>query len=300
MIAMVKRFLLVYFRDKLSVFFSLLSIIITVGLYILFLSELQIDSIKSIFGDNIPENLIDKIVHSWIISGLLSIIPATSALGTLGTIVFDREKKKIPDFIISPQNKFVYPVSAIFSACIVGLMMSLIAFLIYGIYMYLDCGLYLEFWDYVKSILIILYSSVLSSTFMGFFVSFLKTGSSFSTLSIIVGTLIGFLTGIYVPIGILPQAIQNIVMFFPFSHIAVLFRDLLMAQPINQLVQSVDSQLLVEGNLLNEYKELYGIEFTIGSHTISNLESILYILVVIIISTVLFAFNFNRKKKNIN
>ncbi len=299
MFAMIKRYLLVYLRDRISVFFSLLSIIITVGLYILFLSKLQIDSIKSIFGNSIPDDIIAKNVHTWIISGLLSIIPATSSLGTLGTVVFDREKKRIQDYVVSPQNRFLYPAASIFSACTIGLMMSLIAFVLYGIYMYIDCGIYFGIQDYIKSVLLILYASILSSTLMGFFISFLRTGSSFSTLSIIVGTLIGFLTGIYVPVGILPTGIQYIVKFFPFSHISILFRDLLMKEPLKQMINAVGNIDVPVETMVNEYKELYGIEFTIGNHTISNVESIIYILFIIIISSILFVYNFNRKKEKI-
>lgn len=299
MFAMIKRYLLVYLRDRLSVFFSLLSIIITVGLYILFLSELQVDSIKSIFGNSIPIDVIAKNVHTWIISGLLSIIPATSSLGTLGTVVFDREKKRIQDYIVSPQNRFFYPISSIISACVIGLMMSIIAFALYGIYMYIDCGIYFGIHVYIKSILLILYASILSSTLMGFFISFLRTGSAFSTLSIIVGTLIGFLTGIYVPIGVLPKGIQYIVKFFPFSHISTLFRDLLMKEPLQELVNSVENSNIPVDAMINEYKSLYGIEFTIGNHIISNYESIIYILFIIIVSCFLFAYNFNRKKEKI-
>lgn len=163
--------------------------------------------------------------------------------------------------------------------------------------MYIDCGIYFGIQDYIKSVLLILYASILSSTLMGFFISFLRTGSSFSTLSIIVGTLIGFLTGIYVPVGILPTGIQYIVKFFPFSHISILFRDLLMKEPLKQMINAVGNIDVPVETMVNEYKELYGIEFTIGNHTISNVESIIYILFIIIISSILFVYNFNRKKE---
>ena len=51
-----------------------------------------------------------------------------------------------------------------------------------------------------------------------------KTQNAYGVASTVVNTLIGFLMGIYVPIGVLPSAVQTAIRLFPISHAAVLFR----------------------------------------------------------------------------
>ena len=53
-------------------------------------------------------------------------------------------------------------------------------------------------------------------------VSWFKSIHAFSTASSIVGTFIGFLTGIYIPFRSLPEAVQLVIKIFPPSHTAVL------------------------------------------------------------------------------
>ena len=71
--------------------------------------------------------------------------------------------------------------------------------------------------------------SILSCTAMlFFFMSFFKSATSFSNVTTIIGTLSGFLMGIYVPVGALPKLLQTIISLFPPSHCAALFRNLMM------------------------------------------------------------------------
>jgi multidrug/hemolysin transport system permease protein len=65
---------------------------------------------------------------------------------------------------------------------------------------------------------------------MYYIVSWFKSINAFSTASSIVGTLIGFITGIYIPIGSVPEAVQMVIKIFPPSHAAVLFRSVMMEQ----------------------------------------------------------------------
>lgn len=296
---MIKRYLLIHLRDRTSVFFSLLSVFVTVGLYILFLAELQADSIRSIFGGFVSENVISEIVHTWTISGLLAIIPATSALGALGHLPYDRESGRVRDYIVSPQNSLYYPVAAMFSGALVAVIMSLFAFGIYSIYMYVDCGIYYSITEYLQIAAIVLLGAILSAATMAFAVSFLRGTPAFSAFSIFFGTLIGFFTGIYVPVGILPSAVQYAVKLFPFSHIATLLRSVMMEESMNKLLSTTLPENFEGADLLLVYKELYGVEFTLGEHVVSQTESIIFISAVAITGCILFFINYKRKKTTV-
>ena len=84
-----------YFRDKASVFFSLMSVFIVILLYIFFLSNVQVQSISQQMGGVINENNIAYLINTWVLAGLLSIMAVTTTLGALGFMVSDRENKII-------------------------------------------------------------------------------------------------------------------------------------------------------------------------------------------------------------
>ena len=86
MIAFAKRNLKLFFRDKSSVFFSLLSVLIVLGLYVLFLGDQLVSSMKDVTGAN-------RLMDSWIMAGILAVTPVSTTLGSFGTMVADKAKK---------------------------------------------------------------------------------------------------------------------------------------------------------------------------------------------------------------
>ena len=79
---LLKRNLKVFFRDKSSVFFSLLAVFIIIGLYVLFLR----DTIMTGF-----EGMGDDAVHmldNWIMAGMLAVTAITTTMGAFGTVSY--------------------------------------------------------------------------------------------------------------------------------------------------------------------------------------------------------------------
>ena len=53
----------IFLRNKSEVFFSFLSVFIILGLYVLFLGDVQVRNIQSIVGQDFPE--IEALVYAW-------------------------------------------------------------------------------------------------------------------------------------------------------------------------------------------------------------------------------------------
>lgn len=51
---------------------------------------------------------------------------------------------------------------------------------------------------------------------------------AYETAVSIISSVIGFLAGIYIPLGVLPQAIQYVGILFPVTHSASLLRQVMM------------------------------------------------------------------------
>ncbi len=258
--SLVMRNIKVYYRDKVSVFFSFLSILIIIMLYALFLGNIQVDAIKSTAGD---VQGIRYLVDTWIMAGIIAISSVTISLGALGTMVDDQHKKILRDFVVAPIKKTRIVASYILSTWIIALVVGLFTFVLAELYIFISGGEFVTFPQFLKILGIMLLCIFSSASIMFFIASFIKTANAFATLSTIVGTMIGFLAGIYVPMGVLPSAIQTVIKFVPVSHGAVLLRQVLMEKPLDNVFA------MAPAAAKTHYMEFNGVMFKAGDSEIS-------------------------------
>ena len=266
MISFAKRNLKVYFRDKSSVFFSLLAVLIVLGLYILFLGDQLIHSVSDMVSGG------DRLMDSWIMAGILAVTPVSTTLGSFGAIVNDKSRKIIKDFRCSPIKSGSLAGGYIISSFCVGTIMSVFALVIIEIWFAAKGYALLSGLQLLQTLGVILISVLTSSAMMYLVVSLFSSQNAFATASTIIGTLIGFITGIYLPIGSTDQSVQYVIEFFPISHAASLFRKILMADPMAESFKNIPEKHLTD------FKLEMGVEFNAFDHSFTTLESILYLL----------------------
>lgn len=278
------RNLKIFFRDKSAVFFSLLSVFIIIALYVVFLGDMLEKGMPEIKNARF-------LMDSWIMAGLLGITSITTTMGAFGIMVEDRYKNISKDFYTAPVKKSTLAGGYILSTFVIGVIMSVISLVLAEIYIVSSGGEFLPFKAVLKTLGLILLSVVSSSSMVFFAVSFFKSQNAFSNASTIIGTLIGFLTGIYIPVGNLPESVQFFIKIFPVAHSAALFRQVFMEYPLSQAFLGAPAAQL------DGFKYDLGVVFSFGSHSVSPLESI----VVLILTTAVFyglaIINMSRKKK---
>lgn len=264
----------VFYRDKTLVFFSLLSIFIVIMLYALFLQKTQIDAIEQVTKAT-PEMV--TMVNEWLVAGLLSMIAVTTTLAAFSITVQDIEMKVTADFLTAPISRSTIQFSYVINAFLIGLVFSFIALIGCEIFLVATGGNLLSFEALLKVIGILLLSVTLASMFNLLLVQFVKSQSAFSTLSTIVGTLIGFLCGVYVPLGVVPSFAQNIIMYFPISHTTVLLRDAIMHDSLQNVFKTIPSEQV------DAYKLNYGVMYEMNGHILSQSTSVIIILTATIV-----------------
>jgi len=228
MIAFAGRNLKVFFRDKAAVFFSLLASLIIIGLYALFLGNNMAS-----YLEQFPDSRL--LVDRWLVAGLVSITSITTAMGAFGVMVDDKSKQIIKDFLTSPIRRWKLMAGYIFSAFIIGYIMSVITLLVAQVYILAQGGS-------------IILAGFCNTTMVFFFAAFFSTDTSFSTASTVLGTLIGFVTGIYIPIGVLPESVQWVIKLFPTSHAVVILRQILTESTMAKYTDFIPAASLTEIN----------------------------------------------------
>jgi multidrug/hemolysin transport system permease protein len=265
MTTFIKRNLKLFFRDKSAVFFSLLAVIIIIGLYALFLGDVWLEDLSDVSGARF-------LMDSWLIAGLLAVTSVTTTLGAFGIMVEDKTKKIAKDFYSAPIKRSSITGGYLFSVVIIGVIMSIVALVLSEIYVVANGGLLIGAVAAIKVFGIILLATLSNTALMCFIVSFFKSQNAYATASTIIGTLIGFVAGIYLPIGNLPEAVQTVVKVFPISHAAVLLRQVVMGVPIDVSFAGAPQEAL------DSFNSMLGISYKFGDFTVTPLMSIAYLV----------------------
>ena len=127
-LGLTKRDMLIFFKDKQSIVFSLLTSIIVLVLYLLFLKNTFIDSINSTLqqvpelNGLVPSDTIEMYVNLTLLVGIVGSAMITVPYNCLSTVVNDRERKVDYDILATPIKRWQiilsYFVSAAASAII--------------------------------------------------------------------------------------------------------------------------------------------------------------------------------------
>ena len=265
MISLIKRNMLLFFKDKTSVFFSFMAVFVVLGLYVCFLGDMMIQPLKQDFPDTARE-----LSDTWIMAGTLGIVSLTTSLSVLGIIIEDKSRSILNDFYIAPISQRKVTGAYLLSTICITFLVSVVTLIIGELYIVAYGGSLLTLSALLKVLACMMLSILSCTSMLFFFMSFFKSATSFSNVTTIIGTLSGFLMGIYVPVA-LPKLLQTVISLFPPSHCAALFRNIMMDDVLTRTFQSIPAEHLTA------FKKQFGLVYSYGGHTTNTLDHILII-----------------------
>lgn len=256
------RNLTLFFKDRTAVLLSFLAEFIVVGLYILFIRKNMIENFSQV------EN-IEILMDVWMSAGILGITSVTTTMGAYGIMVDDKTKRINKDFATSPIRRFSLLGGYMSGAVVIGLFMSVFLFLVSAVYILHKYQVQLGDGQGVKIFILLGLVTISNSSMVLFIVSFLKSSNALASCCTILGALIGFLTGIYLPMGNLPDGVQWLVKCFPVSHGVVLLRQILMEPLIKDVFGNVES------NAAKAFMDFMGVRYLWDGVTVTFVDSML-------------------------
>lgn len=283
MIYFANRNLKLFFRDKSAVFFSLLASLIIIGLYILFLGDTYTENLKGM-------DHADELIDNWVMAGLLAVTSVTTTLGAFGIMVNDKAQKIYKDFYASPISRRNIAGGYLVSAFAIGFIMSVITLIFAEIYIVAQGGSMMTVPVLVKVLLLVLLADLTNTAMIFFITSFFESQNAFTTASTVIGTLIGFITGIYLPIGSLPEGVQWIIKLFPTSHAAALMRQTMMEDSMSSAFVHAPV------SFVSEFEESMGLVYHYGKYQLNNMNSMLILLGFALVFFLLAVMKLSRKR----
>ncbi|MCA5012091.1 MULTISPECIES: ABC transporter permease [unclassified Enterococcus] len=248
--ALVYRGLALFFKNKQAVVGSFIGALIMIGLYVFLLGDSIVKQL-SMLSD--PQLVID----TWMLAGVIGIASASSTLGSVSQLIRDKERNVYTDFMISPIAKSKIMLGYFLSTFLISTIITLAVIIVAECYIvFISNGTWLSLPQFILLILAGFLTVLCSSAFMFFVASFFKRIDTFSTMTSIIGPLLGFLTGCYVPIGSLPEATRTVIQYFPLTSGIVLIRRILtenaFAADSSEVTQAVKEELGIIMNYSHE------------------------------------------------
>jgi len=275
-IQLTRRNILTYLNDKNAVFFSFLNIIILIMLYFLFIGKQYTYGLNDIDGD------LQRIVSiATLVGGIFVINTINLSLGISGNLVIDKEYHKVHSFLSTPVERWKIIYSYYFASVLITIVMTIFMWIL----VYFFLGLYLDFWYSLNVLLsmigLLFIYCLISSSLTIFVASFLKTTRSFATISQLLGTTIGFLCGIYMPIYILGKDIMKLVIFIPFTQMTIAIKQILLNKPYENLeLAGVNDETLNILKDIHGYNNLYFFDYLVQPQMIIIISTLASILLV--------------------
>lgn len=291
MVALIKSHIKRQFNDRVNMFFSYLTVIIVVV------------STSLVFDRWIVRMLLERIpqlpeaealwmVRCWVLGGLLSISPVSTAFSMVGILVFDRENKAMKGIYALPGNKWIYPFSILIAAWIHGALMTIPVFAGYALYIIATVGQGFSLSQVMRALIWVCLTSFSASCMSCFLLRKCQETSVFAKTSTILGINIGFNNTGYVPIGIYPWIFGIIPKLFPFWGVTVMLRQALMEAPVQNCATMIGAAS--EAVL----KSFMGLDCDIGSLHIPERMSLLYMIIISAVSLILFLRSYDTQRES--
>src|SRR5690554_6184144 len=157
-----KRNILIFLRNKTTLFFSVIAPVLILVIYILFMGDYQVSLLMESFGSevNINAEQVKSFANAWMISGILGLSTLTVALNSMFIIIADRENEVINDFTASPVSLVSLTLSYFISAVILTIFTCFIFLLIGLIYLYISSNLVFNFVEILQILSILIIASL--------------------------------------------------------------------------------------------------------------------------------------------
>lgn len=284
LLGLTKRNILVYLNDKGSIFFSMLTPLIILILYLLFLKSTFLSSLENAaigLQGLILENDMEQFVNGLLLTGIISTALITIPYNALETIVRDREDKVYFDMISTPVKRAEIILSY-FLAAVVSAFLQTMVVLFCGIGVLLLSGsMYFEASDIISLVGVIFLGTISSTAIFTLIMMFFKKMGTCSAFMGIISAVSGFIVGAYLPLSEFNETIQNACNLIPATGITVLIRNFLTGGVLNHMDESIGG--VDGGAFLEAMRECFSFNTKIGASTWTLNQTSIYIIMVTVV-----------------
>ncbi|MBO5939277.1 MAG: ABC transporter permease [Clostridia bacterium] len=224
-VALIKRNVKLFFRDKGMFFTALITPAILLVLYATFLGNVYEDSFRlGLGGAEISDELMGACVGGQLISSILAVSCVTVAFCSNMLMVQDKANGSRRDLMISPVKASTLSIAYYAATLICTLLICFVATAICLGYLAV-IGWYLSVGDVLWLLLDVLLLAMFGTALSSVINFFLSTQGQIAAVGSVVSSGYGFLCGAYMPISQFGEGLQRVISFLPGTYGTSLLRN---------------------------------------------------------------------------
>ena len=286
----IKRNVLLFFKDWQSILFSLLTSIIVLVLYLLFLKGTFVSAIQSAMEQYpgltsmVPQKDIDMFANLFLLSGILGSAMISVPFSCITVLVKDRANKVDYDILATPMKREQIIIAYFVSAVLTSILLNSIILAVGLIGIRMQGNMYLNTSQVIKSFSVVALGSISASAIFMIIVLFFKTVSACEAFFGILSAASGFVIGAYIPISQFSNEVQTVCNLFPASQITIMLRNIL----LNGLLEHINTSLrgVDQGMFVLSLKEYFSFQAKLFHGYLDMNKMLGYILGVILLCIV--------------
>lgn len=278
---LIKRNILIYMRDRGTVFYSILSTLIILGLMILFLGDMnsrdivyaleQMGGVRDAEADRANA---DHLIMMWTLAGILVSNTVTVTMTVMGCMIEDERDRRLASFYVAPVKRFYVALSYIFSAWLIGILMCLLTLAVFQGYLAVTGQVLLNGTAWLQLSGMIVLNSFVYASAAYLLALFVHSMSAWSGLLTVIGTLVGFVGAVYLPMGALPEKVADVLKCLPVLHGAAMMRMVCTKEAVETTFAGLPAEAV------EVFQEEMGITVVMGDGPVSFLAQAGYLLVL--------------------
>ena len=278
---LIKRNILIYMRDRGTVFYSILSTLIILGLMILFLGDMnsrdivyaleQMGGVRDAEADRANA---DHLIMMWTLAGILVSNTVTVTMTVMGCMIEDERDRRLASFYVAPVKRFYVALSYIFSAWLIGILMCLLTLAVFQGYLAVTGQVLLNGTAWLQLSGMIVLNSFVYASAAYLLALFVHSMSAWSGLLTVIGTLVGFVGAVYLPMGARPEKVADVLKCLPVLHGAAMMRMVCTKEAVETTFAGLPAEAV------EVFQEEMGITVVMGDEPVSFLAQAGYLLVL--------------------
>jgi len=212
-------------------------------------------------GDEL-ETLANHLVLTWTFAGILSINAVSVSISVYSGMIRDRVSGKLNSIYTAPISRLKITLSYILAAWAAAVLICLLSLGVMELYGVMQGMEPYSLMEHIQIVAMIIGNSFVYAAMMYALAMIAKTEGAWGGFGTVIGTLVGFLGGIYLPIGTLSDGIATMMKCTPIIYGTAAFREVMTKGILEQTFAGVPEMIT------EEYQKAMGICLTVGDYTL--------------------------------
>ena len=289
---LIRRNLRVFWRDRLTVFFTVLGPLIVFVLFGVFLRKQTAQLIqRGVPGASNADAY--GMCDAWVFASVVSLSCFTGSLGMLMAFVDDRTTGRFSDYLVTPVKRSQLATSYVISTLTVSFAISTIFLAFSQVWALGFSDAMMNVTQILQGLAAIFLACFIYSAMNMLIVTFLGSQGAMGGYSITMGTAMGFVAYCFVTPQGLAAWVNNSLAMLPFAETASLIRHPMMRPATDRIISPLATQDL-QDQARDALMNNLGVTLTVDGHELSIWLIVTILVVLALIFAVLVGFRMDR------